>query len=64
MRVRCSWGMAAGFCMWLRERPRLVLIRRPLVLIFTLGSPMSPTPPVTHLEHETTPKIHVDFLDC
>lgn len=41
--------MAAGFCTWLRERP-CPMFRRPLVLTVTLGSPMSPAPPVTHLD--------------
>lgn len=56
----CGSG-APGAWLWVlhvasgEARPVL----RPLVLTVTLGSPMSPTPPLTHLEHETAPKTHM-----
>lgn len=57
-----AWPL--GFATWLGGEGARSVLRRPLVLIVTLGSPMSPAPPVTHLQHGTALKIHVGFLGC
>lgn len=54
-------GLVVVVCVW---GGQVLLLRRPLVLFVTLGSPMSPIPPLTHLEQGTALKIHAGFLGC